>query len=267
MCARLVNGRGGWFERGLLVCHCLLIETDTGLILVDTGFGIRDIENPKSFPRLFRLSANPVFDRSETAIEKVRQLGYAPQDVRHICLTHLDLDHAGGITDFPQAKIHVHRRELGGVDQARHQWRYMRRHWNAQTQWVLHDTQGDTWNGLESVRLLDPSEPDVLLIPLFGHTEGHCGIAVRDGDGWLLHAGDAFFHHRQLRADHPQAPLGLHLFQRNADENTQVRKANQEHVRRLANDPAAKVRVINSHDPYFLEAAQADARIAHTIDD
>lgn len=31
-----------------LVCHCLLIETDTnGLILVDTGFGQRDIQTPE----------------------------------------------------------------------------------------------------------------------------------------------------------------------------------------------------------------------------
>ena len=31
---------------GHLVCHCLLIESDAGLILVDTGFGTRDIDHP-----------------------------------------------------------------------------------------------------------------------------------------------------------------------------------------------------------------------------
>ena len=29
-----------------LVCHCLLVETDSGLVLVDTGFGLRDVEEP-----------------------------------------------------------------------------------------------------------------------------------------------------------------------------------------------------------------------------
>ncbi|RZL98332.1 MAG: MBL fold metallo-hydrolase, partial [Sphingomonas sp.] len=29
-----------------LVCHCLLIETDAGLVLVDTGYGTRDVDHP-----------------------------------------------------------------------------------------------------------------------------------------------------------------------------------------------------------------------------
>ena len=34
-----------------LVCHCLLIETDaSGLVLVDTGYGLRDVQRP--FPRI-----------------------------------------------------------------------------------------------------------------------------------------------------------------------------------------------------------------------
>jgi len=39
------------FSRGLLshlVCHCLLIETNQGLVLVDTGFGLRDVQSPYS---------------------------------------------------------------------------------------------------------------------------------------------------------------------------------------------------------------------------
>ena len=34
-----------------------------------------------------------------------------PGDVRHVLLTHLDRDHAGGIPDFPKARVHVHRKE------------------------------------------------------------------------------------------------------------------------------------------------------------
>jgi glyoxylase-like metal-dependent hydrolase (beta-lactamase superfamily II) len=39
-------------------------------------------------------------------------LGYQPQDVRHIVLTHLDLDHVGGLRDFPHAEVHVYAEEL-----------------------------------------------------------------------------------------------------------------------------------------------------------
>jgi len=35
-------------ERGLLVCHRLLVETARYLVLVDTGFGLRDVAHPRS---------------------------------------------------------------------------------------------------------------------------------------------------------------------------------------------------------------------------
>ena len=44
VCARLINGQGGWLEPAQMVCHVLLIETPRdGLVLVDTGIGTRDI--------------------------------------------------------------------------------------------------------------------------------------------------------------------------------------------------------------------------------
>ena len=49
------------FSKGLtaqLVCHCLLLETDQhGLVLVDTGFGSRDIFYVVLFAALIRLLA------------------------------------------------------------------------------------------------------------------------------------------------------------------------------------------------------------------
>ena len=40
---RLVNGTGSMFQRARMVCHCLLVETNDGLALVDTGIGLGDI--------------------------------------------------------------------------------------------------------------------------------------------------------------------------------------------------------------------------------
>lgn len=36
---------------------------------------------------------------------------YDPRDVKHIVLTHLDFDHAGGLDDFPWATVHMMRVE------------------------------------------------------------------------------------------------------------------------------------------------------------
>jgi hypothetical protein len=41
---RLMDGRtGSLVRRGELACHCLLAETDAGLVLVDAGLGLRDV--------------------------------------------------------------------------------------------------------------------------------------------------------------------------------------------------------------------------------
>ncbi|MFN7134547.1 MAG: MBL fold metallo-hydrolase, partial [Myxococcales bacterium] len=40
---RLMVGRSNAWGPALLVCHCLLLETPRGLVLVDTGFGLQDV--------------------------------------------------------------------------------------------------------------------------------------------------------------------------------------------------------------------------------
>ena len=51
----------------------------------------------------------------ETAIYQVEKLGFSRNDVRHIILTHLHNDHAGGLRDFPHAKVHVHKLEYEAI--------------------------------------------------------------------------------------------------------------------------------------------------------
>ena len=92
-----------------LVCHCLLIETPrSGLVLVDTGFGLGDVYRARQrLSRFFMLTNRIQLDDEQTALRQVEKLGFGALDVRHIVLTHLDFDHAGGIEDFPHATVHV----------------------------------------------------------------------------------------------------------------------------------------------------------------
>ena len=58
--ARLVHGTGGWLTPGRMVCHCLLIESPDGLILVDTGLGLETLRASASLLNpVFRLIASP----------------------------------------------------------------------------------------------------------------------------------------------------------------------------------------------------------------
>jgi len=98
-----------------MVCHVLLVESGSGLVLVDAGFGSLDCENPARFGHIRRHLIRPVFDPAETALRQVERLGFERSDVRHIIVTHFDADHIGGIADFPDAQIHVTTAEAVGA--------------------------------------------------------------------------------------------------------------------------------------------------------
>ena len=86
-----------------IVCHCLLFETEVGLVLVETGFGLGDVTQPRRLSRYFRLASRIRLREADTALRQIEALGFAAAAVRHIVLTHLDFDHAAGIEDFPEA--------------------------------------------------------------------------------------------------------------------------------------------------------------------
>jgi hypothetical protein len=81
---------------------------------------------------------------------------------------------------------------------------------------------------------------------------GHCGIAVRGKDKWLLHAGDAYFFHGELQPK-PRMPFVLGIFQRRADMDCATRISNRERLRSLKAAHGADVTIFNSHDPVDYE--------------
>ncbi len=264
---RLINGEGGLLEKATVVCHCLAIETGEGLVLVDTGFGIDDARNPAQLGTAFRLLMNPRPREETTALRQLEALGFAAGDVKHIVTTHLDLDHAGGLPDFPEAEVHVLSAELAAALHPRldEKLRYIGgAHWRHHPRWVEHSgSGGDEWFGFESVRILPGLDAEVLLVPLIGHSRGHTGVAIRNGDGWLLHCGDAYFHHGEV-ATPPSCPPVLRFFQNLTGSDRKARLANQERLRELARAHGDEVTLFCAHDPRGLELAQARAAGAAT---
>lgn len=237
--------------RGKLIAHCLLIETERdGLVLVDTGFGTRDVAGQTGIPRAFRAMCGPALAPGETAIAQIAALGLDPAAVRHIVITHLDLDHAGGISDFPAARIHLHAREhAAAMARSRYleQERYLPAQWSHGPRWEVYSEDGDHWRGLPAIQRLRGLDADIGLLPMHGHTRGHAAILVRAGERWLVHAGDAYFHRGSVDP-RLHAPIGLRAFERITQIDPAARRASVAALRQLR-ERYDDVDLFCAHDP------------------
>ncbi|HUR38885.1 MAG TPA: MBL fold metallo-hydrolase, partial [Planctomycetota bacterium] len=240
-------------RRGRLTCHCLLVETDAGLVLVDTGLGTRDVADPKGrLSRFFLLLLRPEFREEMTALRQVELLGFDPRDVRHIVLSHLDFDHAGGLDDFPWARVHLlaverddARLQKSWLDRAR----YRPQQWSTSDHWqVYRPDGGESWFGFERVSALEGLPPEILMVPLSGHTFGHAGVAVRSDDRWLFQAADAYFFHGEMDPDRPRCTPGLRFYQWMMEKDRGARLRNQERLRQLRREHAGEVEIFCGHD-------------------
>lgn len=244
-----------------LVCHVLLVETPAdGLVLVDCGLGTADYSDIASrlgagFAKVY---AKPLVDPSLAAINQLRELGHDPADVRHIVQTHLDLDHVGGLSDFPWATVHVHATELAAATRRRGpraRGRYRPAMWAHGPHWEQYSAEGEPWFGFEAVRGLRGLPEEILMVPLFGHTHGHVGVAVATAGGWLLDAGDAYFDSREIKQDRRQCAPAPALFQFAVTTEFSTRRHNQDRLRSFhAEHP--EIPVFAAHNPYeYMELA------------
>jgi len=233
-----------------LVCHVLLVETDNGLVLVDTGYGLADIADPRRRIGPMRHLLKPAFDPDETAARQVQRLGFGRDDVRHIVITHFDLDHIGGLADFPAAQVHVTSAEIDGAIRTpswRERLRYRAVQWEHHPVVVEHSADGESWRGFATAKELDAVSPGVVLIPLPGHTRGHACVAVDTGDGWILHCGDAFYHRGEIDG-RTSVPRSLKLQERVTAVNFAQLRDNQRRIAELYARGEPDLLIICAHD-------------------
>lgn len=244
-----------------IVTHCLLIETNQGLVLVDTGYGLQDVRHPHPrISRLMRTVLNIRLRERETALRQVEQRGFSARDVRHIVLTHLDFDHAGGLEDFPQARVHVMETERDAAEKKRRGFaarlRYRPAQWDDVRDWHTYQAGGEPWFGFDAVRSLDGLPPEILMLPLPGHTLGHAGVAVQTDKSWLLHAGDAYFHRREMHVRHPHCTPGLGAYQALLAADREARRGNRQRLLDLKRRHGSEMTIFCSHDAEELKALQ-----------
>ncbi len=249
--ARFLGVPQGAWGPARLATHCLLAELPDRLVLVDTGFGLLDIHDPlRRLGPSFLAISHPQLEPMQAAIRQVQALGFQPQDVTDILLTHMDLDHAGGLADFPWARVHIARAEhqAATVNPSRaERQRYRLMQWSHGPHWVTHGGGGERWMGFEGVRPVQGLGADLLRVPLPGHTRGHTGYALRGEHGWVLHAGDAIFDRRELGFwRHP--PVALRAYQRSLAVDVRARKRSRAALAHCHQEHGHEVEILCTHE-------------------
>ena len=256
----LDDNTGGFFKRGHGVIHCLLVDTGDGLALVDTGWGTRDYTDPSPAVRQFANIVGCPYDLDETAIRQVEALGHDPTHVKHIFLTHMHLDHVGGLPDFPAATVHILADELEACLHPRSlvEWRaYRPEHRAHSPKWQPHTLQGNQWFGLDCTPPIRVGGVEFVMIPFTGHTRGHCAVALRMGDRWLMHCGDAYTYYGQVDPVKPYAFPSGKLMEIVLMTGFRIPKRHRARIRELVQAHGDKVQTFCAHDAHEFELCTA----------
>jgi glyoxylase-like metal-dependent hydrolase (beta-lactamase superfamily II) len=113
-----VEGRGHGLSRrlaiftdanwtGWLPTYAWAIETADGVIVVDTGQGAHLLQSGKSLHPYVRWEVAFRIEPEQEIGPQLRALGIGARDVKRVVLTHLHMDHDGGLAHFPNSEILV----------------------------------------------------------------------------------------------------------------------------------------------------------------
>ena len=102
---------GSWFRKVRFHATAVLLEHEQhGPVLFDTGYSARFFDETKRWPYLLYRLVTPVTLTEKGGIaELLRQRGVAPEELKHVIVSHWHADHIGGLRDFPKATLHTSR--------------------------------------------------------------------------------------------------------------------------------------------------------------
>ena len=158
-----------------------LIDTGSEVILVDTGI-------PAGTPEETPSADVQAYTGKDICsyMDAFKALGYKPEQVTKILLTHRHADHSGELKSFPNAKVYVNQEEMDAAEL------------QGLTNLVpVSYTDGAYYNFPESQKIQD----GIWLIKAKGHTKGNSIIIVEDGDLFYMIHGDITYCDEALYAD------------------------------------------------------------------
>lgn len=177
-----------------LPTYAWAIEHDEGVIVVDSGQGAHLLEgHGRSLHPYFRWEVLFRIEREQEVGPQLRALGIGSRDVKQVLLTHLHMDHDGGLAHFPHSDIFASPSDIatasGFAGRVRGYLPQRWPSWFAPNALTLND--GPFGPFPASKRLTKAG--DVIAVATPGHTAGHISVLVQDGDATLFLAGDTSY--------------------------------------------------------------------------
>jgi glyoxylase-like metal-dependent hydrolase (beta-lactamase superfamily II) len=182
----------------------LVEHPSAGAILIDTGLHPSVAVDPKQ--NLGRLGAR-IFggvrmEPGDAVAAQLRTRGIEPGDVRLVVMTHLHIDHASAMSDFPEATFVFSKREWEAATEEPRPWMhgYRRRQFDHAFDYRLLDFEALEVESYatfgRAYDLLGDGSVRVVYTP--GHTHGHMSVILRLKEREFMAAGDAIYTRRSL---------------------------------------------------------------------
>ena len=174
-----------------------LIDHPKGKVLFDTGNGLGVAKNPAAHWGDLVNIYYPNMREEDYVTHQLKRIGVSPDEIAYVILSHLHLDHAGGVGEFPKAKYIVQRDELhwAYVPDFYQKKAYIRADFDKEVAWLILDGRdADNYDVFGDGRLV------IWITP--GHTPGHQSLLVKlDHAGEFLLTGDSCYTEEILNED------------------------------------------------------------------
>ena len=214
-------------SKGWLWVPCpafLITHPSAGAILVDTSLHSSIAAEPsENFGRLASRFARPRIEPGKDLPSQLRERGADPRSIQLVVMTHMHMDHASGISEFPSSTFILSSTEwTAATTGSRPLLRgYRPQHYDFAFDYRVVDFDGprvDSYSTFaRTFDLLGDGSIRLAFTP--GHTVGHMCVLARLEDRDFVIAGDAVYTTRQLEGGPGQPrPQDPHLWRRSLQE-------------------------------------------------
>ena len=248
---RMVLGLGvpedAWLE--VPIPAFLVRHPTAGAVLVDTGLHPSVASDPRD--NLGRLMGDKFsLERGEDVPARLRERGLDPGDVGTVVLTHLHLDHASAISEFPNATFVVSAAEWEAATEGHLPALngYQRSQFDLAVDFRTVDYASDAVSSYGPLaRTFDLfGDGSIRLAFTPGHSSGHQSVVCRLPKRDFLIAGDALFDWQQMTDDtEPWRVPDLYAWRRSLEELRAYRREYPHAV------------ICPGHDPEYWEKLEA----------